>query len=69
MQLLHIPSLRYSVPPFKISHTVSTDIIAIILLPRIAERVMEQNGLWYHLWEKKHQPGHAVEQLLLFKKY
>ena len=31
--------------------------------------MMEQNGPLYHLWEKKQQPGHAVEQLLLPKQY
>lgn len=26
-----------------------------------SDRVMEQNRLWYHLWEKKQQPEHVVE--------
>ena len=33
------------------------------------DRVVEQDGLWYHLWEKKQPPGHVVEQLLLPKPY
>ena len=33
------------------------------------DQVVEQDGLWYHLWEKKQQPGHVVEQLLLPKPY
>ena len=33
-----------------------------------ADQVVERDGLWYHLWAKKQQPGH-VEQLLLPKPY
>ena len=33
------------------------------------DQVVEQDGLWYHLWGNKQQPGHVVEQLLLPKPY
>ena len=31
------------------------------------DQVVEQDGLWYNLWRKKHPPGQVVEQLLLPK--
>jgi len=33
------------------------------------DKVVEQDGLWYSLWVRKHHPGHMVEQLLLPKQY
>ena len=30
---------------------------------------VERNGLWYHLWKPKQEPGKTVEQLLIPKQY
>ena len=34
-----------------------------------SDQVVEQDGLRYNLWRKKHSPGQVVEQLLLPKQY
>ena len=33
------------------------------------DQVVEQDGLWYHLWVKRQPPGQTVKQLLLPKPY